>query len=318
MLVQIQQAFTEGDGHSPRHIPIHRAGPNKTDARAVLCHNQTYRFDAMRHLILMLILMAGPAQHTHAQTHIFGTVTDTEGRPLPYVSVYLMGTTEGTATTPAGRFAFDSRLTGSQVLKASLLGFESRERSVTLVVDTVRMAFVLPETRVELGEATVTASAYTTGELETVALSSLEVVTTPGAAADIFMAIKTFPGLAMVDEGGGLYVRGGDVSETVVLLDQATVAHPYRYESPTGGVFGSIPPLMIGRTFFSSGGFSAKYGNALSGVLAMESLDMPVRPSYQLNLGLAAASIGLNVPLRDGTWGIRFTGNRMPQVPCFA
>ena len=43
---------------------------------------------------------------------------------------------------------------------------------------------------------------------------------------------------------------GGDVSETVVLLDQATVVHPYRYESPTGGVFGTIPSFMVQGTVF--------------------------------------------------------------------
>ncbi len=36
-------------------------------------------------------------------------------------------------------------------------------------------------------------------------------------------SLKTFPGVAMVDEGAGLFVRGGDVSETVILLDQGTV-----------------------------------------------------------------------------------------------
>ena len=155
----------------------------------------------------------------------------------------------------------------------------------------------------------VTASTYSTGEEETVTLSPLDVVTTPGASADIFRAFKTFPGVATVDDGAGLFVRGGDVSETVILLDQATVVHPYKYESPTGGVFGTIPPFMVRGTAFSTGGFSARYGNALSAVVAMESLDMPVQRTCTLGLGLAAASMGLDMPLDNDELGMRFTGN---------
>ena len=159
-------------------------------------------------------------------------------------------------------------------------------------------------------EAVVTASSYVTGMEDAATLQPLEVVTTPGAAADILLAIKTFPGTAMVDEGAGLFVRGGDVNETVLHLDQATVIHPYKYESPTGGVFGTIPPFLVDGTYFSSGGFSAKFGNALSGMLAMKSQNLPLVSSYTFNLGLAAASVGLNVPVIPGKLGVRFSGNR--------
>ena len=106
------------------------------------------------------------------------------------------------------------------------------------------------------------------------------------------------------------FVRGGDVSETVILLDQATVVHPYRHESPTGGVFGTVPSFMAKGTAFSTGGFSARYGNALSGVLAMESMDMPLQRSYMLGLGLAAGSVSLDLPLVEDKLGLRLTGNR--------
>ncbi len=114
----------------------------------------------------------------------------------------------------------------------------------------------------------------------------------------------------MVDEGSGLFVRGGDVSETATLLDQATVVHPYKFESPTGGVFGTISPFLVSGTFFSSGGFSARYGNALSGILAMDSQNLPEGSAYTLNVGLAAASAGAQINVIPGKLGVRFSGNR--------
>lgn len=250
---------------------------------------------------------AAQAQSTMVQGRIVGEA----GEAMPFVNVQLTGTVVGAATDEAGHFAFRAERTGRHEIRASMIGYEPATQMLTLIPgDTLNVRLVLRETLVTLDEAVVTASSFATGEGETVALQSLEVVTTPGAAADIFMAIKTFPGVAMVDEGAGLFVRGGDVSETVILLDQATVVHPYKFESPTGGVFGTIPPFMVSGTVFSSGGFSAKYGNALSGVLAMESQDMPLQPNYYANVGLAAASLGINVPVVPSKLGVRFTGNQ--------
>ena len=101
------------------------------------------------------------------------------------------------------------------------------------------------------------------------AMRPLDVVRTPGAAADLMRALQTLPGVAQVDEGAGLYVRGGDTSEVLVLLDDAVVFHPYRQETPGGGLFGSVEPFLLEGVSFATGGFSAKYGNALSAVLDM-------------------------------------------------
>ena len=260
-------------------------------------------------VVLIPQFEAGYAQT--ASTYIYGEVKDGSGDVLPYVNVVLAGTVEGAATDELGVFGFATSQSGIRKIVASMIGYESVTKSLELVPgDSVEVGFILKETLINMEEAVVTASSYVTGLEDAATLQPLEVVTTPGAAADILLAIKTFPGTAMVDEGAGLFVRGGDVNETVLHLDQATVIHPYKYESPTGGVFGTIPPFLVDGTYFSSGGFSAKYGNALSGMLAMRSQNMPAVSSYTFNLGLAAASVGANVPIIPGKLGVRVSGNR--------
>lgn len=263
--------------------------------------------------IFVLILLVSPSLFAQVKpAFITGRIIDETGKPLAYANIQIIGTTLGDASNAKGDFSFSTTLTGVQKIRATMISFEPAEKTVHLNAgDTTRVLFTLQETLITLQGATVTASAFTSGdEGKGITLRSMEVVTTPGAAADIFLAIKTFPGLAMIDEGSGLFVRGGDVSETVTLLDQATVVHPYKYESPTGGVFGTISPFLVKGTFFSSGGFSARYGNALSGVLALESQDMPMQNSVNLNLGLAAASAGLDANVADGKLGLRFSGNQ--------
>lgn len=240
-----------------------------------------------------------------------GIIIDENKKPLQYVNVLLVGSFDGDVTNQDGKFQFTTQKIGTQVIRASFIGYEAELKEISLSDgDTISVQIELKEQLIEMGEVVVSASAFSTGDEKGVTLRGLEVVTTPGAAADIFLAIKSFPGVAMVDEGSGLFIRGGDVSETVTILDQATVVHPYKYESPTGGVFGTISPFLVRGTFFSAGGFSARYGNALSGVLAMESQEIPERSEYILGLGLAALSVGYNTRLADGKVGIRFSGNR--------
>jgi len=242
---------------------------------------------------------------------ITGTVKDTRGTPLAFANVYVEGRLEGAMTDEEGRFSFRTRAGETLTLICSYIGYQTFQKKITPKPgERVQVDIVLREMEVKGEPVTITASAFTSADREGVTLTSLDVVTTPGAAADVFWAIKTYPGLQQVEEGAGLFVRGGDVSETLTILDGAVVTHPYRYESPTGGFFGTFSPFLLKGTFFSSGGFSARYGNALSAVLAMESQDLPARRRISLGLGLAAESIWIDLPLVGDKLGLSFSGNR--------
>jgi len=139
-------------------------------------------------------------------------------------------------------------------------------------------------------------------------LVPIDIVTTPGARADLFQVIQTLPGVAKVDDGAGVFVRGGDVSELQTLLDGAVMFHPYKYETPTGGIFGAVEPFLTKGMSFSTGAFSARIGNALSGVLELEGLDRPATSHVAATAGLAAVSWNVSRPL-GGRSGVRVSGN---------
>jgi hypothetical protein len=230
---------------------------------------------------------------------------------IPYATVHVRGTPVGTAARETGRFRFQTTRTGPVVLRTSAVGYDSVEQSIRLKAgDTTTVQLTLRVERVELDDAVVTGTPFSTGSPSEATLGSTEAVTTPGAAGDLFRALQSFPGVAAPGDGAGLFVRGGDVTETKTLLDQATVYHPYRYESPAGGSFGAVRPFLVDGTTFSTGGFSAQYGDALSGVLAMASKDRPEQARRYVNLGLAAASLSLDQPLVEDEFGLRLSGNR--------
>lgn len=258
-------------------------------------------------VIISLLAILIPA---HAATMLTGIVQNEKHEPLPYANIFLKGRVEGTMSDEQGRFQLQVPA-GKWVLIVTFIGFESFEKQIeTQPNQQIELKIVLRQTALKGKTVMVSASAFTAADEEGVTLTSLDVVRTPGAAADLFWAIKSFPGLQQVDEGAGLFVRGGDVSETVISLDGAVINHPYRFESPTGGYFGTFSPFLLKGTFFSTGGFSAQFGNALSGALAMASHDLPERPAFGLGLGLAAESAYLSVPLVPEKIGFSFSGNR--------
>ncbi|MEM1117798.1 MAG: TonB-dependent receptor [Bacteroidota bacterium] len=259
----------------------------------------------MRCLGLFLLLsLARPAL---GQTVVTGAVTDGDGAPVAFATVLVAGTSDGAATASDGRFAFRTTASGRRIVEARFVGYEPARARVRLGADTVRVDLVLREQLVDLGAAVVSADAFVAGA-EVEGLSPLDVVTTPGAGADLFQAIRSFPGVSEAEEGAGLFVRGGDVAETAVVLDGATLLQPYQFESPQGGARSAVSPWLVRGTRFSTGGFSARYGDALSGVLALDSQDEPAAGAQTLDVGLAGASLGADVPLGRG--GLRLAGTQ--------
>ena len=267
-------------------------------------------FFLMACLLLQSVVLKAQEKRPIPST-IKGVVTDAKGSPLAYANVYLEESMEGAMSDGQGRFSFVSRAVGQTTLVCSYIGYEAFRKTVTLSAgDVMSLNISLCQKRIEGRTVSVTASAFTAADEEGVTLTAMDVVRTPGAAADVFWAVKTFPGVQQVEEGAGLFVRGGDVSETAVYLDGAMLNHPYKYESPTGGFFGTISPFLLKGTFFSSGGFSAQYGNALSGALSMESHDLPDRRQVGVGIGLAAESVYLAVPIARDRLGFSLSGNR--------
>ncbi len=266
-------------------------------------------YSRLQGLILLFILntslWSGPG------STIKGVVLNEKGEKLSFANIFLKGKFDGCISDENGFFQFITKEKGENILVCSFIGYQTYEQWLLLEANkSFELTIQLKAAPLQGERVTVTASAFTSGTEDGVTLSSLEVMTTPGAAADVFWAMKTFPSVPPVDEGAGLFIRGGDVSETAIYLDGALLNHPYRYESPTGGFFGTISPFLLKGTFFSSGGFSAQYGNALSGVLDMASQGIPTQKLLTLGLGLAANSIKVELPLMNYKAGISFSGNK--------
>lgn len=216
-----------------------------------------------------------------------GQVQLANGNAAPPTTISLLDTQEQTTTDSLGRFALRTMHRGVATLVARRVGFVPATVDIDIPCDTALRLTLVPMPPSLAAMTVVAAGEYTLGSGRTASLTPLEVAQTPGAAANVAKALQTLPGPQNVDEGSGLFVRGGDVTETRVLLDDAWLLSPARFDNPVGHVTATVNPFLLDRTIFSAGGFGAQYGNALSGMVRMETAGRPLTST-----GNATASIG--------------------------
>ena len=241
-----------------------------------------------------------PGQETST---VEGRVRDPVGHPLAGADVFLLETLEGALTDVAGAFSFTTGSTGSVTLVLQRHGYIEVRRTIDLPLVADPLTLVMQLVPVALKPILVEAGTYRLGSRPDVILDDLDVVQTPGAAADPFRAIQTFPGLQNVGEGAGLFVRGGDVSETRVLLDGATVISPFRLDSNRTISFGRFDPFLLRGVNFSAGGFGAEYGDALSAVVDLETVDRPAANQLGLTAAIGGFSGRVDLALSESLGG---------------
>ena len=237
---------------------------------------------------------------------ITGSVRDPWGTALGGNNVFLLETLEGSLTDANGTFGFDTTAEGPVTLVVQRLGYVEFRDTLELPL-AGPVSIVLALAPIALEPIRVEAGTYRLGSLPDVTLSGLDVARTPGAAADPFLAIQTFPGLQSVGEGAGLFVRGGDVSETRVILDGATVISPFRLDSDRTVSFGRFDPFQLQGTHFSAGGFGAEYGDALSAVADLRSVGKPTETELDLSTSVAEVSGRIDVDASE-RFGMRASG----------
>jgi outer membrane cobalamin receptor len=220
-----------------------------------------------------------------AQTTITGVVIDDLGQDVIGANVFIKGSYDGTSTEADGTFNFETFEEGDHVLSITYIGFKDYENAVHLNGDTIDVNVKLQPTAANLKEIIITAGAFeASDEKKGVVLSSLDIVTTAGAAADIAGALNTLPGTQRVGETGQLFVRGGAASETRTFIDGMRVQNPFTNTVPDVPSRGRFSPFLFKGTIFSTGGYSAEYGQALSSALILNSTDLATQTSSSISL----------------------------------
>ena len=256
----------------------------------------------MKTLITIMILFFTII--SFSQTMISGKIVDEKNKPVPNANIYIDGTYDGATTNALGEFNFSTSSTGNQILVVSVLTFETVKMAIS-IAQYHYQSIVLKQNTTQLNEVLITAGTLEAGAKSRVSvLKPLDILTTAGNPGDIVSALQTLPGTQIVGESGKLFVRGGEANETQTFIDGIRVAQPYIQTANNVPTRSTFSPLLFKGTTFSTGGYSAEYGEALSSILVMNTIDIPDLEKTDIGVMSVGASLGNTQKWKNNSFSI--------------
>lgn len=229
-----------------------------------------------------------------AQISISGHIVNNKNKPLYGVSIVLKNTYDGATSDSLGSYFFTTTEKGDQVLEATISGYNLAIEKIAIDLVPIIQDITLKEQITELKAVIISAGAFEASDKNKGAvLNSRDIVTTPSANGDVTSAFKSLPGTQQVGESEGLFVRGGTAAESKIYMDGNLVNNFFFSSTPGIATRGRFNPFLFKGTVFSTGGYSALYGQALSSVLILESTDLPEKTEADLNVSVVGIGGGI-------------------------
>ena len=261
----------------------------------------------MKRIAILAILLA--ALSAKSQVKISGKITDTKNRPLNGVSISLKNSYDGATSDSSGIYSFITTEKGEQIVEITLIGYRAVEVKVNLVGTAIILNPAMKELVTEMKAVVISAGSFVASDKNKGAvLSAIDIVTTPSANGDVTSAFKSLPGTQQVGESEGLFVRGGTATESKIYMDGQLVNNFFYTSTPGIATRGRFNPFLFKGTVFSTGGYSALYGQALSSALILDSKDLPEKTEADLSLSVIGAGGGIQHLAKDkrSSWGVSY------------
>lgn len=238
----------------------------------------------MKTTILILFLFL--AHFSKGQVRISGFVSTTNEEPVSGANVFLQGTYDGCTSDSLGFFQFSTSEFGNQTLIISFIGYEANAIPLEISKsDITGLSILLLGEANELNEVTINAGSFeASNKKKSVILKPIDIALTPGVNGDIYGAFGTLPGSHIVGEEGRLFVRGGESYETKTYMDGMLVQSPYYSKTPDLPTRGRYSPLLFNGMVFSTGGYSAEYGQALSSIVDLKTVALEPKDQSSISL----------------------------------
>jgi len=228
-------------------------------------------------LLFLAICFALTAAHAQNTATIRGFVyLKKTGEPALFTNVFLQGTTIGATTDVNGYFSITHVAPGTYTLIASSVGYDTAHESVTLTKDQIlTKKLYLGEASVNLGTVNINASqkARQTDvgvSVTTITPQMMKQIPSIGGQPDIAQYLQVLPGVVSTgDQGGQLYIEGGQPIQNKVILDGMTIFNPFH----SIGLFSVFDGDVISDATVYAGGFNAEYGDRVSSIMDIRTRD---------------------------------------------
>lgn len=268
------------------------------------------------------VIFALLLQVLHSQHVIRGIVADEAiKQPLVNALVYLVGyENQAVVTAEDGSFSLKDIGLGRYVLQASYLGYESFSTSVEVISGKqLVMQIEMKEDIQQLQEVVVKASSDKSRAVNSMAYASTRTFSVEetsryaGAVDDPARMAQSFAGVIPTNDGNNyISIRGNHPSALLYRMEGIDIPNPNHFGdvASSGGGVSVLSSQMLSNSDFSTGAFSAEYGNAIGGVF-----DLKLRKGNNQKreytfkagfLGLEAAAEGPFAPNYKGSYLINY------------
>ena len=209
--------------------------------------------------ILVFISQAIAAQETHTVSGIIHTLEE----PLPFVNVYIEGTSKGTTTDINGTYSLTGLKPGTYTVVASHTGFTTQRKKINLLSEDMQLDFVLTENE-SLDEIVVSGTLKPVNRLESPV--PVEVYRPSffrkNPTPNVFEALQNINGVrpqlnCNVCNTGDIHINGLEGPYTLVMIDGMPIV------SGLSTVYGlsGIPNSLIEQVEIVKGPASSLYGS---------------------------------------------------------
>lgn len=233
------------------------------------------------------------------RVRIYGYVIDANNRGIELANVYIENTSIGTSTNHNGYYELTIETRDSITIVYSMLGFETIRHTFSPRQQVMQISVALRSTSTQIDDFEVVAQRRQTSTMENLNIERLKLM--PNASGSFESILITFAGVTSNNELSSQYnVRGGNFDENIVYVNGNEIYRPLLIRAGQQEGLSFINQDMVSRVGFSSGGFSAQYGDKMSSVLDIE-YKRPSEFESSVSMSLLGASAYV------GSAGKRFT-----------
>jgi hypothetical protein len=231
----------------------------------------------------LLLVLPCALQAQAATGKLEGRVHDPASLPLAETQVYVLGTAYSALSDSRGHYFINNIPAGTVSIRAALIGYRPIEvRDLRIMAgQTITQDFALEPVPVQLREITVvSADNLLVPRDEVTSKQRIDGWFTERLPVDRARGVLALqPGVvAGVDTGYGglqaLSIRGGRIDEAVTYVDGVPVSPGYRGRRELGlataGTEVSVGTNALAEASVTTGAASAEFGNALSGVISIQ------------------------------------------------
>ncbi len=238
-------------------------------------------------VLLLNSLISGAAEpQKKTDSNVFGDV-QSNGEHIPFVSIFLEGTTIGTTTDNTGHFILTNLPVEKHTLVAKTLGYKPAKRTINILLgQSQEVNFVLEEEHMALSQVVVTGTKTFKRQSESPVIvnvlgsEALNLV----QACNISEGLRFQPGLRVETDCQTcnytqLRMNGLGGSYSQILINGRPIF------SPLTGLYGmeQIPANMVDRIEVVRGGGSALYGSSAIGGTVNIITQIPKESSYEFS-----------------------------------